>query len=66
MKCKYLSSAIFILFLWSCSTNESIPDFAISRQSSTVALLDVAVTLSKKFGEDGDYKFINALLDKTI
>lgn len=29
-------------------------------------IIDVAVTLSKKFGEDGDYKFINALLDKTI
>ena len=29
-------------------------------------IIDVAVTLSKKFGEDGDYKLINALLDKTI
>ena len=29
-------------------------------------IIDVAVSLSKKFGEDGDYKFINAILDKTI
>ena len=29
-------------------------------------IIDVAVSLSKKFGEDGDYKFINAVLDKTI
>ena len=29
-------------------------------------IIDVAVSLSKKFGENGDYKFINAILDKTI
>jgi N utilization substance protein B len=29
-------------------------------------IIDIAISLSKKFGEDGDYKFINAILDKTI
>ena len=29
-------------------------------------IIDVAVSLSKKFGEEGDYKFINAVLDKAI
>ena len=29
-------------------------------------IIDIAIGLAKKFGEKDDYKFINAILDKTI
>ena len=29
-------------------------------------IIDISIALSKKFGEKDDYKFVNAVLDKTI
>mgnify|MGYP001497898715 FL=1 len=44
----------------------SVSHFRYVQDSEKSVIIDVAVKLSKRYLDDGDYKFVNAILDVTL